>query len=187
MYVTKGHHAFFLRYLVWYSQEMNRWTSRLLWFYLYSSVWRAFWLVIFQAHDPETRQQNIATWVKIKSAAHRLHFYSPKPRSRRATLLRLYFGANGSRWKKDMGWCEAHNKDDPIPHSRTEYSMDSTPMLPSMSSTYFRIDWLVLPSYCPLRNHWQNFHSSPTPSTVISPLIFWSLIGSRSFIFCIIP
>ena len=35
--------------------------------------------------------------------------------SERATLLRLYSDANGSRWKKDTGWREAHDEDDPIP------------------------------------------------------------------------
>ena len=35
--------------------------------------------------------------------------------SERATLLRLYSDANGSRWKKDKGWRAAGNGDDPVP------------------------------------------------------------------------
>ena len=128
-------------------------------------------------------QQNSATWVQIKSSARRLHLYSPKPLSERVTLIHLYSDANGSICKKYMGWSEAHNKDDPAPHPRTYHLMDSTPVFPSMLSTYPRIDWIVLPAYCPLQNCWHNCDSATTPSTGISPPIFWIFIGSRSFIF----
>ena len=65
--------------------------------------------------------------------------------------------------------------------------MYSTPFFPSMSSTYPKINWLILPAYHPLQNFWQNCDFASTPSTGNSPPRFWSLIGSRSFIFCTIP
>ena len=86
-----------------------------------------------------------------------------------------------------MEWCKAHNEDDTIPHSRTEGLMDSTLVLPSMSSTYSRINWIMLPAYRTLQNIWHNYYSAPTPLMAIPPPIFLSLISSRSFIFCTIP
>ena len=62
--------------------------------------------------------------------------------------------------------------------------MDYTPVLSSMSSTYPRIDWTILLSYCPIRNNrWQYCNLDPTNLTGSYPPIFWILIGSRSFIF----
>ena len=52
----------------------------------------------------------------------------------------LHSDTNGSRWKKDMGWHDTHNKDDPIQHSSTEDLVDSTLVSPSMQSIYPRID-----------------------------------------------
>ena len=86
-----------------------------------------------------------------------------------------------------MGWREAYDEDDPIPQSRTEDSIYPTLVSPSMSSTYPRIDWLTLLAYHPLQDCWKNCDSAPTPSTGSSPPRFWSLIGSRSFIFCTMP
>ena len=39
-----------------------------------------------------------------------------------------------------MVFYEAHDEDDPIPHSRDEYSMDSNMVFPSILSTFLRID-----------------------------------------------
>ena len=140
--------------------------------------------MIFQAHNLETRQHNSATWVQIKLTAHCLHLYSPEPLSDHTNLLRLYSDANGSKWKKDMEWCEAHDKDDPIPQSSTGDSMDFTQVFLSMLSIYPIIDWRMLLAYCPLQNCWHNFYSAPNPLTGSSLPIFLILIGSISLIFC---
>ena len=96
---------------IWYDTNNKR--RKELWFCLFYSV-------LFQAHNPETRQQNSATWVQIKSTSQPLHFYSPETPSKRSTLLCLYSDTNGSRWNKDIRWHEAHDKDDPIPHLSME-------------------------------------------------------------------
>ena len=85
-----------------------------------------------------------------------------------------------------MGWRETHDEDDPIPYSRTDDSMGFTLVFPfifqpnpeSTDSCY----WHIVRS----KISRQNSESTPNPFTGSSPPILWSLIGSISFIFCLI-